>query len=831
MLSIAPAGLLGREAEVSRILAALAVDRVVLVTGEAGIGKTSLVRAAVAAGGRQLLQGAGFATLQAMPYLALRLALGAPVGGDPAAVARRVEAAVADGVLFIDDLQWVDRETRGVLGSLAGRISLAVASRGRSAVEGVPAGMVEVVPLGPLGAEDAAAVARAAAPGLAGPALRRVIQRAGGNPLLLEELARAGRESATIARALAAHVAEASPPARHALGLLAVADRPLRAVPPVLAGADELVVLGLVVRSGDTLAVRHALIADALLAELDDAERRRAHVEVAALVGDDADAARHLAQGGRRAAAVARATAALEGTTDPRTRALLLRVAAEAADGPAADDLRLEAARAALAVDDAPGALDLLGGDTPAEPEACGLHLALRGRAHMLTGRRDDAAVDFARGRALPLDPSGEAASIIATEEALLAANGGDLDGAIAILERAAAEDASGDPVRDTGRRSLLAIVRFMGGAPADLDALRGGVDAAIDQGLGAAAGRARNLCSVILGTTGPAATLAAATEYEERLEAAGLATGVLVGERVQCLTLVGRPAEAVIAADEFLERPEPFSYRGVMLVHRAEALCQLGRLPDADETLRLADPLLADEWGERGEADTTRAHIAFWSGRLRDAISAANAALARPSHYAGNHLLPGLIRGWAQVDLGLRPDPVVAAPSSWATRAGEAEWAALAAMANGRPSTGLFDAAAAAWEGRLHLRALLCRWGAGEAARRHGDPTAVDRLREALDGAEAAGLELLAARVRRSLRLAGARPARRSPAARPARGLLTPRERELLELVAAGRSNAEIGRQMGLGRGTVVRVLSNAMGKLGAASRSQAVTLLADEP
>lgn len=824
--------LVGREAERAAIVDAIAADRVVLVIGEAGIGKTTLVRAAVAATGRLLFHGAGFATLAAMPYLALRLALGAPVAGDPPAVARRIEAAVGEGVLFLDDLQWLDHDTRAVLELLPGRISLVVAGRERVAVLGaVPPEIVELVRLGPLDPGAAVAVARrAAVADLSEPALERILQRAGGNPLLLEELARDGRESATIARALAGHLAEASLPARQALRLLAVADRPLPAVPPLLGAATELADLGLVVRSGGLLAIRHALIADALLAELDDAERRAVHLEVADLVDDETDAALHLARGGRPAAAVARATAALGRTADPRRRAALLRVAAEAADGPEAHALRLEAAQAALAVDDAPGALGVLRDDPPAtsDVEARGLHVALRGRALGLVGRGDEAAADVARGRALPLDPSGEAASIVAIEEALLAAHGGDLDRAIAILEAAAADDTSGDPARDAGRRSLLAILVFLRGGVADVEAMRRGVDAAIDAGLGAATGRAANLCSVVLGTSGPADALAVATEYAARLEAAGLAAGVLHAERVQCLTMVGKAADAVVAADELLERPEPFSRRAVVMVHRAEALCHLGRLADADETLRVADTFLADEWGERGEGDTARAHLAFWSGQPREAIAAADAALARPTHYAGNYLLPGLIRAWAQVDLGIRPEPPPEGASSWAGRAGRAEWDALDALAEGRPAAELFDAAADAWDGALHLRSLLCRWGAGEAARRSGDPGATERLRGVLGAAERSGFEPLAARIRRSLRLAGERPVRPA-AATAARGLLTPRERELLELVAAGRSNAEIGRQMGLGRGTVVRVLSSAMGKLGATSRAQAVSRAAE--
>jgi DNA-binding CsgD family transcriptional regulator len=157
------------------------------------------------------------------------------------------------------------------------------------------------------------------------------------------------------------------------------------------------------------------------------------------------------------------------------------------------------------------------------------------------------------------------------------------------------------------------------------------------------------------------------------------------------------------------------------------------------------------------------------------------------------------------------------------------AEWTALDAMADGGAAVGAFDEAAGRWTGHHALRALVCAWGAADAARRTADGSATDRLRAALAAAERHGFEPLAARVRRSLRLAGVRVTH--PVARsPGRGLLTARERDVLALVAAGQSNIEIARRMGLGRPTVARHLSSAMAKLGAESRAQAVTL-AQEP
>ncbi len=56
--------------------------------------------------------------------------------------------------------------------------------------------------------------------------------------------------------------------------------------------------------------------------------------------------------------------------------------------------------------------------------------------------------------------------------------------------------------------------------------------------------------------------------------------------------------------------------------------------------------------------------------------------------------------------------------------------------------------------------------------------------------------------------------------------GALTPREREILALVAAGRSNAEIGQQLFISAKTVSVHVSNVMAKLGAGSRTEASAL-----
>ena len=62
-----------------------------------------------------------------------------------------------------------------------------------------------------------------------------------------------------------------------------------------------------------------------------------------------------------------------------------------------------------------------------------------------------------------------------------------------------------------------------------------------------------------------------------------------------------------------------------------------------------------------------------------------------------------------------------------------------------------------------------------------------------------------------------------RSPKPQDAAEPLTDREREVLVLVAQGRANKEIGRQLGISERTARTHVSNILGKLGLASRTQA--------
>jgi DNA-binding CsgD family transcriptional regulator len=112
-----------------------------------------------------------------------------------------------------------------------------------------------------------------------------------------------------------------------------------------------------------------------------------------------------------------------------------------------------------------------------------------------------------------------------------------------------------------------------------------------------------------------------------------------------------------------------------------------------------------------------------------------------------------------------------------------------------------------------------------GAAVRRAGRPAdARPVLREALDLAEVVGASALADRARTELRLAGGR----APHARPSGGILTPGERRVVELAAAGQSNRQIANALFITVKAVEWHLGNAYRKLDVRSRDQLAGTLA---
>jgi DNA-binding CsgD family transcriptional regulator len=93
---------------------------------------------------------------------------------------------------------------------------------------------------------------------------------------------------------------------------------------------------------------------------------------------------------------------------------------------------------------------------------------------------------------------------------------------------------------------------------------------------------------------------------------------------------------------------------------------------------------------------------------------------------------------------------------------------------------------------------------------------------REQGDLARAAAKSLGAQPILDELQASGSAPTRGDAAT----DALTPREREILELVAAGRSNGEIGKQLFISAKTVSVHVSNILAKLGASGRTEAAAI-----
>jgi DNA-binding CsgD family transcriptional regulator/tetratricopeptide (TPR) repeat protein len=132
---------------------------------------------------------------------------------------------------------------------------------------------------------------------------------------------------------------------------------------------------------------------------------------------------------------------------------------------------------------------------------------------------------------------------------------------------------------------------------------------------------------------------------------------------------------------------------------------------------------------------------------------------------------------------------------------------------------TGEWDRAAAAWS------ALGCPYEAARAQAESGNEAA---LREALRTFERLGASPAAAHAARTLRELGARgiPRGPRPSTRSNPGQLTARELEVLQLMVAGRRNAEIASELFLSPKTVEHHVSAILSKLDVSSRAEAIQI-----
>ncbi|HEX7038211.1 MAG TPA: AAA family ATPase [Pseudomonadales bacterium] len=209
-------------------------------------------------------------------------------------------AAREDGlVLVVDDLHWADRLTLAVLPPLARTaaelpVLLVMTSRvagealdpeWRAAMGDAPLVTLDLRPL-----RESEADRLASALGAGGTQLAEVVERAGGNPLFIQQLVRAGRAGAELPhtiQALAVAQLDALPePVQAQVRAASVLGQhfTLDALAATAGEAPELdaaVTAGLVVRGADTWRFHHALIRDSIYRNLLASERRELHARAA----------------------------------------------------------------------------------------------------------------------------------------------------------------------------------------------------------------------------------------------------------------------------------------------------------------------------------------------------------------------------------------------------------------------------------------------------------------------------------------------------------------------------------------------------------------------
>ncbi len=808
--------LVGREGELERLARMVLERRPFVLCGEAGIGKTALLSGAVQAAGARAHAGGGLAALAWMAYMPVARAMGAePPAGDASRVAAWVASRVGDDVLVLDDLQWADPATLGLLGPLAWTRTLVLGAVRRgdpgaaAALESARAAGAEVVEVGELDRDRAAELLARTRPELDRGERARLVEQVGGNPLMLLELSRTVGSPA-LRLSLEARLGRLSPAGRRAAALIAVLGRP---APPELAGdgTRELFDAGLAVRTGaGEVALRHALLAEGIAETLGAGERRELHLHLAARLADRGEAARHLAAGGRPEAAHSRALEAGAIARRPGERARHLLLAADcSARQWWADELRLRAAESLVLAGEYGEAVRQTRAVEGPEAEVRARVSLWEARARWAQGEHDAARETIRAGLAAVEGSGGVTEARLAIEEAhQLARRSAEPDARFyAALERTRALG-----VDSAVSRCVIGIARCNAGDPAAPADLRAGLLAARELGDVALECEAGEwLARAWREQVAPAEAEAVCAELEGRCAELGLRgreAEFALGRLSARIAAHGSSPDAIDGLRAALGAATEPGLAGRIRAALGLALADGARTDEAHEILRDGDaPVLR----------AARAGVAWLAGQPGRALEAG----ADPA-------LPAV--AWARLEAG---EPVVVAaeppgPAPRAARAAREELRAVAALATGDDEAAerRFAGAAALWRG-LELRCeVRCAWAAGEAARRAGD---LEGARVRLEGAEAlaerGAQALMLGRVRRSLRAAGARR-RAAPAS--SRGPLSPREREVLELVGAGLTSPEIALRLGIARSTVETLVRSAMRKLGARSRRQAAAVLA---
>ncbi|MGY2127212.1 helix-turn-helix transcriptional regulator [Blastococcus sp. SYSU DS0617] len=826
-------------------------------------------------------------------------------------------------LLVLEDVHWADRSSRDLLRYLLARLAdepVAVVASYRAddlhrrhplrplLAELVRLPGVERLELDPLpDAEVGALVRRLAAD--AGPlpdsVVEDVVTRAEGNAFYAEELLAAGRHGEALPLALTdvllARVEQRSPEAQQVLRVAAVAGRRVRhelvAAVSGLGDGDLDAALAeavhhylLVVSDEGRYRFRHALLREAVLADLLPGERVRLHAAIADYLarepgaGTAAEQAHH-ARGsndlpGAFSASLA-AAAAAGGVGAPAEQlqhletALALWSAVPDAPERAGRDqaaLLVETAAAARTVGEPAraiallrSALEVLPADAAPEIRAR-IHYTL---AQAMVRVEDDAGAYRESGAAMalvPAQPPSKARTWAAATHARMSYSVGRFDEADAAVDEALA---AADALGFDGAWADIAVTQLRARPGTDLAEMRARLDEALVR-----ARRSGNVEVEMRVLFNVATVMFEAGRISEALEWTRRGTrrardlgaewshyaAELRHLHVTALYMAGGWDESLAEADVLARVPD-------MAAHvRADALLVLvgrgdpgarARIDWARSLVpRLGAHVLLDFVTAASEID-----LATWEGRPQQAVDVALTTYRRlqrewdDDHIGMLRLAGSALSAVADAAAVARRAADVAGTDHWLRTGDDLTAAARASVETYRETYGdTLGVEAHAWLARIAAEAARVRgevapelWRAAVDAFGFGHVYEEARSRwrfaEALLAAgDRAGAAEQGAQAHEVAVRLGAVPLRRAVEALARRGrldvaglravevgsVLTPRETEVLRLLAAGRTNRQIGSELFISEKTASVHVSNILAKLGASGRTEAVAIAA---
>lgn len=821
-------------------------DCALAVIGEAGIGKTRLVIEAADRAARPLLTGGALASLAWMSYAPLRRALGESLTApgwrdDPESAAARIEHALGDRTLFIDDLQWADTGTREALALLIGRVSFVATvrtgeQRSATALEFLTAAGCSALELAPLDAVAAIELARGVRADSHPAGVEAAAARAGGNPLLIEELVIGGEHVQSLELALAARLRGVPGDAVRELRLLALAERPL----PIehITRSELLAQAGLVTVTGRNAEIRHALLAEVVADDIPDDARRELHRELGRLLEHPGDTARHLLLGGERERGLKAALQAVEVATTPGERARQLLTAAQCAGDDAESELLLGAASAAVQAgehDEAEKILAMLtGGDAALRTQTAVLH------ATSCRERGDrDGWMRWAE-EAVALAPSGTAADALAlAEHARAVLLTGQKPGEALALAQRAYQVAEACGAHRGRSLYVLGSARYFAADPhwqSDLERAREFAREEDDLLIELVAANNLVVAHESSGSPNEGARIAEEMMVRSRELQLERWRRHFAAARINLAMHAGELARVDVESARLLAQPLMPRTRAGVASAWAMVLVDLARFDDA---LVVADDHLVGSMFA-SNAHHIRAAVSAATGDPRSALAELPAFVEKAEN---EHLLTlaAPLFHWAAFRAGVDEPELLesGAVSEIPMLAGVAhELDAVRALRREDRGTAIDELVTAAvlwapYHRRGQLRCLV------EAAALHVDDAlaaggdaevhavAVERLQDVERQATQLGMVTELMRIARLQRKIGITTPRRTP---PASGSLTERERQVLRFVLQGFSDAAIGARLGISPRTVETHVQSARGKLGASNRDQAAALAAAE-